>query len=181
MSWLHLNWFPESILQRWWQDQVVCPACTWRQARPPWCQTDTPTHTTNCYFCTHIHTRTHTYTHTYTHTSNRVTSPAKHSTLTGEHFESGATLPPRGLGNMRAHLCRHHPPLPSAPSEAALSTCCWMPRAQSKRVVVDGQTLHFSSPLWIKTCNFSRVKNWGRKFICLTLDRLSTVAVQIWC
>lgn len=51
---------------------------------------------------------THTPVHTHARTSNGLTSPAKHSTPTSEHFERGATLPPRVLGSLYGH---HRDPL----------------------------------------------------------------------
>lgn len=56
----------------------------------------------NGYFYTMKHA------HAHTHTSNGLISPAKHSTPTSEHFERGATLPPRVLGSLYGH---HHDPL----------------------------------------------------------------------
>lgn len=55
-----------------------------------------------------LHTHTHTHTLTHAHTSKGLTSPAKHSTPTSEHFERGATQPPRVLGSLYGH---HRDPL----------------------------------------------------------------------
>lgn len=126
-----------------------CLASKHIKARPLWCQTDTPTGAANCYFYPppplphHIHT--HTYTYTNTPTSNRITS---HSTSTSEHFESGATLPPRGLGN------RCDPPSQSAPLKQLCQPAAECPAPNQRPGWQTGGRCLFPN---VETCKCSRM------------------------
>lgn len=56
--------------------------------------------------CKWLVSLSYTQTPTHTHTSNRLTSPAKHSTPTSDHFDCSARLLPQELGSLRRHHLR---------------------------------------------------------------------------